>query len=150
MTRQARVSTWLTFSQYQVQTDIQTAIADQLEHGVTATATPGRERVSPSSLQAELALMRHELTQTRLDLDRLRSKVQLAPGAELDEVTRHQLVDRLQQLERDYDRCSEAAREAHETIEALQTRLATTEGELLAARTSLRRLIKSENRRAEV
>ncbi len=73
--------------------------------------------------------------------------MQLALGAELDEVTRHQLVDRIQQLERLNDEHLDANREAQQTIEALRTRLLTVEDELAAARISLRRVIKSENLR---
>lgn len=42
----------------------------------------------------------------------------------------------------------QAARKAQQTIEELQTGLQVAQDELAAARTSLRRVIKSENRRA--
>lgn len=86
--RRARVSTWFTSNHHDVRIAVQTAMADQLENGLTRAATPPRERVGAASLQTELSLTRHELTQTRRERDRLRSKVQLALGAELDEVTR--------------------------------------------------------------
>ncbi len=145
--RDARVSTWFTYNQRDVRAAIEAAVAEQLEHGMAVAATPPRERVSATSLHTELALTRQELAEARRDRDRLRTKVQLALGAELDEVTRHQLVDRIQQLERLNDEHLDANREAQQTIEALRTRLLTVEDELAAARISLRRVIKSENLR---
>lgn len=145
--RDARVSTWFTYNQRDVRAAIEAAMADQLEHGIAVAATPDRERVSPTSLQTELALTRHELTETRRDRDRLRAKVQLALGAELDDVTRHQLVDRIEKLERLNDQHLQANHEAQKDIEALRARLVTTEDELAAARVSLRRVMKSENLR---
>lgn len=145
--RHAQVSTWFTYNQHDVRSAVQTAIADQLEQGLAQAATPPRERVGAAGLQTELALTRHELTQTRRERDRLRTKVQLVLGAELDEVTRHHLVQRIAQLERDHDEHLQAAREAQQTIEGLQTRLQVAQDELAAARTSLRRVIKNENRR---
>lgn len=145
--RHARVSTWFTYNQSEVRAAIEMAMADQLENGVTDAATPARERVGAAGLQTELELTRHELTQTRRDRDRLRARVQLALGAELDEVTRNQLVERIAKLERSHDEHLQVAREAQQTIEVLQTRLLVAQDELVAARTSLRRVIKSENLR---
>lgn len=145
--RESRVSTWFTYNQREVRTAIESAMTDQIENGVTEAATPNRERVSSTSLQTELALARHELTETRRDRDRLRAKVQLALGAELDEASQQQLVNRINELERLNDEHLRASRESQLTTDTIRAHLRTTEDELAAARVSLRRVIRSENLR---
>ena len=97
--REAQVSGWFVYNQPDVRAAVERAIADQTAKGVTTASISTIERVSNSSLAAELAHARAEIRDLIDQRDRYRERARLALGTELETVTQHQLVDRITQLE---------------------------------------------------
>jgi len=96
--RDAQVSTWFIYNTPTLLTAVRDAMRDQLESGprqTVETAAP----VSSHSLSTDLALAREEIRDLRLERDRLRTRVQLALGADLDAITRSDFIGRIDTLE---------------------------------------------------
>ncbi|MFD9378467.1 DUF6262 family protein [Streptomyces sp. NPDC059999] len=98
--READVSTWFVYNTPAIKSAIRNAISDQAQHGREATAMPRPERATPASLHTDLALAREEIQELRRERDALKHRVQLALGAEIDNVAQADLVQRIQDLER--------------------------------------------------
>ncbi|MEV7523118.1 DUF6262 family protein [Streptomyces sp. NPDC091371] len=141
--RDASVSTWFVYNQPQVRNAVQTGMATQREQGLQRPAAPGRQQVSPAALQTELALARDEIRDLKKERDRLRERVRLSLGAEIEEVDRNQLVGRVQQLERDNASLNAELTGTRDQLTALEGRLRETEDDLTAARAGLRRAMRS-------
>jgi hypothetical protein len=93
--REAHVSTWFVYNN----PEIKAAINDQTHHGVEAAAAPRPERATPASLHTDLALASDEIKDLKRERDALKHRVQLALGAEIDNVAQADLVKRIQDLE---------------------------------------------------
>ncbi|MFF3621532.1 DUF6262 family protein [Streptomyces sp. NPDC002467] len=141
--RDASVSTWFVYNQPQVRDAVQSGIATQREQGLQRPPAPGRHQVSPAGLQTELALARDEIRDLRKERDRLRERVRLSLGAEIEEVDRNRLVERVQQLERDNASLSAELTSTRDQLAAMEGRLLETEDDLTAARAGLRRAMRS-------
>ncbi len=112
-------------------------------HTRTHTAQP---TATPASLRTDLALARDQIRQLRADNDKLRQRLRLQLGAEIDGPSRAELTSRVVDLE-NLNRQLLAERDARtaETHDA-QRRIRDLEDDLTAARESLRRVIKQNNR----
>ncbi|MFA7766337.1 DUF6262 family protein [Streptomyces sp. NRRL S-448] len=141
--RDASVSTWFVYNQPQVRDAVHAGMATQREQGLQRPPAPGRHQVSPAGLQTELALARDEIRDLRKERDRLRERVRLSLGAEIEEVDRNRLVERVQQLERDNASLSAELTSTRDQLAAMEGRLLETEDDLTAARAGLRRAIRS-------
>lgn len=97
--REAGVSTWFVYNTPAIKSAIHNAMSDQAQHGREATAMPRPERATPASLHTDLALAREEIQELRRERDALKHRVQLALGAEIDNVAQADLVQRIQDLE---------------------------------------------------
>ncbi|MGR3934376.1 DUF6262 family protein [Streptomyces sp. BRA346] len=97
--REAEVSTWFVYNQSQVHRAVQDGITTQREHGRRNSPAPEAQQVSPAGLRTDLALAREEIKDLKKERDRLRNRVRLSLGTELDEVNRSELIERVQQLE---------------------------------------------------
>lgn len=139
--REAQVSTWFLYNTPEIRTAIALAVQDQLDNGCQVQS-PGATPVSGHSLATDLALAREEIRALRADRDKLRKRLQLSLGADLDAITREELLERVATLEQEVTvlqgqraaATSEAAKQA-EIINQL------TE-ELDGARLSLRRMMR--------
>jgi len=142
----AGVSTWLVYAGG-VREQLQAARRRQAGREPGAAAPPGRgEPVTQASLRTDLAVARDEIRRLRAERDKLRARLRLQLGAEIDGPDRAELITRVATLEascrqlaaeRDA-RAAEASHARHRTREL--------EDELTAARESLRRVIRQANR----
>jgi hypothetical protein len=142
----AGVSTWLVY------TDGLREYLDQARHRqalpapIPARAPAVQAPPTPASLRTDLALARDEIRRLRGDNDKLRRRLRLQLGAEIDGPDRAELTARVADLETANrqllaERDARAA-EAHD----VQRRIRDLEDDLTAARESLRRVIKEHNR----
>jgi hypothetical protein len=92
------------------------------------------------------AVARHEIHRLRTDLDRLRSRLRLQLGAEIEQPDRAELITRVAALEA-ANRQFLAERDARAPeADTAQRRVEQLEDDLTAARESLRRVIRDTNR----
>ena len=144
----AGVSTWLVYADG-VREHVQAARHRQAdrEPGPATAAPPGRgEPASQASLRADLTVARDEIRRLRAERDKLRARLRLQPGAEIEGPDRAELIARLASLEAT-SRQLAAERDARATEAShAQRRIRELEDELTAARESLRRAIRQANR----
>lgn len=138
--RAARVSTWLTYAPG-VREHIEAAQLRQ------AHSTPPSGTASPPShlsLRTELEIARQEIKELRDERDRLQAALRHQLGQQLDAIHAPDTAARadLNALNQDLTRRLEEAASQNATFRA---RITALEEDLTAARTSLRRMIRTEN-----
>lgn len=138
--RRARVSTWLVYADG-VREHIQTAMRQQAEEPIPAKNT---DTISMAGLRTDLALAREEIKRLRADNDKLRRNAQRLLGQQLDQVNVTELIARVDTLVNENRRL--AGQIDQTTIEntALRSRLTELEEDVTAARTALRRMIRTQ------
>ncbi|MCQ4203677.1 DUF6262 family protein [Streptomyces tendae] len=141
--REASVSTWFVYNQPQVHQAVQDGITTQRARGRQNSRAPKAPQVSPAGLQTDLALAREEIKDLKKERDRLRNRVRLSLGSELEGVNQHELLKRIQQIEQRNTALDQALAEARDQIAALEGQLREAEDDLTAARASLRRAMRS-------
>ncbi|HEX9177502.1 MAG TPA: hypothetical protein VF874_15980 [Mycobacterium sp.] len=143
----AGVSTWLVYADG-IREHIDAARNRQNnQHNGTGTPTaPSRQPATQDSLRTDLAIAREQIKTLRSERDKLQQRLRLQLGAELEAPDRAHLTARVTDLET-INRQLVAERDAR-TIEAdaAKRRVTELEDELSAARESLRRVIKAQNR----
>lgn len=144
----AGVSTWLIYRQG-VREHVEAARRRQ-PHTAASTqepALPDKFRTTPASLKTDLAVAREEIRRLRREHDKLRQRLRLHLGAEIEGPDRAQLIARVAELEA-VNRQLVAERDARAAeADTAGRRVQELEDELCAARESLRRVIRTENRR---
>jgi len=145
----AGVSTWLVYADgIREHLDAARARQRQAVDGNPPSADPrtGQQPVTAAGLRTDLAVARHEIHRLRTDLDKLRGRLRLQLGAEIEQPDRAELITRVAALEA-ANRQYLAERDAR-TVQAdtAQRRVEQLEDELTAARESLRRVIRDTNR----
>jgi hypothetical protein len=143
--RTARVSTWLVYTDG-LREHLEAARRRQAAPAVPARAVPGRTPPTPASLRTDLALAREEIRRLRAEHSKLRDRLRLQLGAELDGPDTSALIARVADLETltrtlTAERDARAA-EAHQA----QRRIRDLEDDLTAARETLRKVIKDRNK----
>lgn len=142
--READVSTWLVYA-----TGVREVIEEHRARQSDTTATECRPQQETPGRATDLALARAEITRLRSERDEHQRQMQLALGARLDDVAKADLLARLDELTRHHSEVvADAARQRAEN-HVLQARVADLEDDLAAARTSLRRMIRTGNLSAE-
>jgi chromosome segregation ATPase len=144
----AGVSTWLVYADG-VRQQLEAARRRQAERGPghRTAASPARgEPVTQASLRTDLAVARDEIRRLRAERDKLRGRLRLQLGAEIEGPGRAELIARVATLEAASrqlaaERDARAAEASH-----AQHRIRELEDELTAARESLRRVIRQANR----
>ena len=119
----------------------------QAHHSTAPAPTAsGTHATTSASLRTDLTLARDQIKTIRAERDTLLQRLRLQLGAEIEAPDRAHLTARVADLEA-LNRRLVAERDAR-TIEAdtAKARVAELENELCAARESLRRVIKSQNR----
>ncbi|MFI5977800.1 hypothetical protein [Streptomyces sp. NPDC051452] len=137
--RAAGVSTWLTYSP-RIREHIEAARRRQ-----HTPSRPGEPPAAPAALRMELDLAHHEIRQLRTDRDRLKTAVRHQLGQQLDTLTAGNLTARVDELTQSNKQLTNQLRQATAENTILQQRLTAAEADLTAARTSLRRMIRTEN-----
>ena len=146
----AGVSTWLVYAEG-IREHLDAARARQrqaVDVAAPLAAGPrtGQQPVTAAGLRTDLAVARHEIHRLRTDLDKLRGRLRLQLGAEIEQPDRAELIARVAALEA-ANRQFLAERDASAAqAETAQRRAEQLEDELTAARESLRRLIRATNR----
>ena len=144
----AGVSTWLVYADG-IREHIEAARRRQAEREPAPgpAAPPARgEPVTQASLRTDLAVARAEIRRLRADTGKLRARLRLQLGAEIEGPDRAELIARVATLEAASrqlaaERDARAAEASH-----AQQRARELEDELTAARESLRRVIRQANR----
>ena len=144
----AGVSTWLIYADG-VREHLEAAQRRQAdrEPGPSTAAPPGRgEPVTQASLRTDLAIARDEIRRLRAERDKLRARLRLQLGAEIEGPDRAEMIARVASLQAASrqlaaERDARAAEASH-----AQHRIRELEDELTAARESLRRVIRQANR----
>lgn len=143
----AGVSRWLVYTEG-IREQVEAARQRQAQDGTPRASTlpPSQQRTTPASLRTDLAVAREEIRRLRSERDKLAQRLRLQLGAEIEGPDRAQLIARVTDLEA-VNRQLVAERGAR-AIEAdtAKHRATELEDELCAARESLRRVIKDQNR----
>jgi 5'-3' exonuclease len=141
----AGVSTWLVYAQG-MREHIDAARSRQANNSPAPTRSPSRHTITPASVRTDLAIARDQIKTLRAERDKLQQRLRLQLGAEIEAPDRVHLTARVDELEA-LNRRLVAERDAR-TIEVANAKrhAAELEDELSAARESLRRVIKSQNR----
>ncbi len=141
----AGVSTWLLYSDG-IREHLDAARRRQTRQARPTPSPPGvAAPAATAGLRTDLALARDEIRRLRTERDKLRHRLRLQLGAEIDGPERAELITRVSELESTSrqllaDRDARAA-EAHHA----QHHAREMEDDLTAARESLRRVIKTQN-----
>jgi hypothetical protein len=144
----AGVSIWLVYADG-IREHLDAARRRQADRGAapaTAAPTSSQAPVTPASLRTDLAIARQEIHDLRAERDKLRRRLRLQLGAEIDGADRAELITRVaametaaRQLLTERDARTAEASLAHRHARELQD-------DLTAARDSLRQVIKNQNR----
>ena len=142
----AGVSTWLVYADG-IREHIDAARHRQAHHGAGPAPTPSAKRTTTSdSLRTDLAIAQEQIKTLRAERDKLNQRLRLQLGAELEAPDRAHLTARVADLEA-INRQLIAERDARTTeADTAKSRVNELEDELSAARESLRRVIKAQNR----
>lgn len=143
----AGVSTWLVYADG-IREHIDAARhRHSNDHRATGTPpAPRTQPATPDSLRTDLAFAREQIKTLRAERDTLQGRLRLQLGAELEAPDRAHLTSRVADLET-INRQLIAERDARAIdADAAKRRVTELEDELSAARESLRRIIKAQNR----
>ncbi|WP_329373290.1 DUF6262 family protein [Streptomyces sp. NBC_01483] len=141
--REAGVSSWLVYAP---------GLRERIDQARARQAAQGHQdqqsgrKVSTTSEQTDLLLARQEIKRLRTENGQLRQQARVHLGQQVEQLGNHDLVDRVNELAEENLRLSTAERQATTQNGELQQRVAELEDDLAAARTSLRRMIRNENR----
>lgn len=144
--QRARVSRWLVYAD---------GVRDYIEAAQAAedTQPQGRQRAAPrlsdASLQTDLELQRQENRALRSELERLKRALREKLGEQLDAETSESLRARVQELTTINIRAQSENVSLSAELARVRNQLSTTEDDLAAARTALRRMIKDQSMAAQ-
>ena len=143
----AAVSTWLLYTDgLREHLDAARRRQHQPANPAHANAARTDAPVTSVGLRTDLALARDEIRRLRADNDKLRHRLRLQLGAEIDGPDRAELITRVADLE-SLTRQLLAERDARAAeADSAKPRIHDLEDDLTAARESLRRVIKDHNR----
>ncbi|MFH9471303.1 DUF6262 family protein [Streptomyces clavifer] len=142
--KEAGVSNWLTYSPG-LREPIEAARRQQEEHGIEATAdaVPPQSRVSNASLKTDLALARQQVKELREERNRLRDRLRLQLGAELDRTRSGELIRRVDELSGENASLTKEIQQARTDNRALRATAEGLQDDLTAARQSLRKMMRN-------
>ncbi|MDG9705966.1 DUF6262 family protein [Streptomyces sp. DH37] len=142
--KEAGVSNWLAYSPG-LREPIEAARRHQEEHGIEACvdAVPPQSRVSNASLKTDLALAQQQIKELREERDRLRERLRLQLGAELDRTGSSALTARVDELSRENTALIREIQQTQADNRALRATIENLEDDLTAARQSLRKMMRS-------
>ncbi len=138
--RHATVSTWLVYAP-----GVREAVAEAQarQHSHHTTGAPSRQ--DTHGLAADLALAHAEITRLRAEHAGHQQQLRKALGARLDNFAKADLLTRVGELTRHNGELSALLAGAQADSNHLRERISDLEDDLAAARTGLRRMIRSEN-----
>lgn len=145
--RHACVSSWLVYAP-----GVRELIDAARDRQRTHASEPPADRQTtgtPAGLATDLALARAEIQRLRAEQVQHRQQLRLALGARLDNLAKADLVARVDELTRANTELAATLADSQSDNQALHARIIELEDDLTAARTSLRRMIRAENRSAD-
>jgi len=139
--RQAGVSTWLVYAP---------GIREHIDQARThqhrrPPSEPAGDSVT-RGLHTDLALARAEIKSLRAEREQHQRQLRLALGARMDNLAKTDLVARVDELTQANTELAASVAQHLSDNQALRARITELEDDLAAARTSLRRMIRTENR----
>ncbi|MET9974876.1 DUF6262 family protein [Streptomyces microflavus] len=140
--RTAGVSNWLVYAEG-VREHIESARKKQA--GDPQRKAQAGLSASTASLQTDLELSKQQMTALRAERDQLKAALQRQLGQQLDQVGAADLVARVDELIRQNNALIGERDTLVQEKAELEERLAEADEDLAAARSSLRRMIRSEN-----
>jgi hypothetical protein len=143
----AEVSRWLVYTEG-IREHVEAARTRQANQDMPRPSSllADKQRATPMSLRTDLAIAREEIRRLRAERDRLAQRLRLQLGAEIEGPDKAQLITRVADLEA-VNRQLVAERDARGAeIDASKRRIRGLEDDLSAARESLRRVIRDQNR----
>jgi hypothetical protein len=143
----AEVSRWLVYTEG-IREHVEAARTRQANQDMPRPSSllADKQRATPMSLRTDLAIAREEIRRLRAERDRLAQRLRLQLGAEIEGPDKAQLITRVADLEA-VNRQLVAERDAcGAEIDASKRRIRGLEDDLSAARESLRRVIRDQNR----
>jgi len=143
----AEVSRWLVYTEG-IREHVEAARTRQANQDMPRPSSPlaDKQRATPMSLRTDLAIAREEIRRLRAERDRLAQRLRLQLGAEIEGPDKARLITRVADLEA-VNRQLVAERDARGAeIDASKRRIRGLEDDLSAARESLRRVIRDQNR----
>jgi chromosome segregation ATPase len=144
LARTAHVSVWLTYAPG-VREPIEAARRrQQIPPQLAAEHAP--HGAPAATLRTELELARQEIHELRQLKDRLQQALRHQLGQQLDDLTTPDLKARVEELTRRNQQLVDQLHQAAAENTALQNHASALEDDLAAARTSLRRMMREENR----
>jgi hypothetical protein len=141
LAREAGVSTWFLYNTAELECAVRTAIDDQQATGLPVPERPA-EAASKRSLAADLAMTREELRELRAERDGLKKRLQLTLGAELDAVTREEMLDRIKELEKENTGLTATLLQERQRADLAESQALRADAELMSARLSLKRMVR--------
>ena len=139
--RHAKVSTWLVHAD-----GVREAIEHARDRQRAEPVTPPGRAASQASLHTDLALARDEIKRLRAQVEQLHDKLRRALGNQLDNLTKTDLITRVDELLDHNTRLLAETHQLRSSNDLLTATVAELQDDLAAARTSLRRMIRAENR----
>ncbi|WP_307820820.1 DUF6262 family protein [Streptomyces sp. BSE7-9] len=141
--KEAGVSNWLAYSPG-LREPIEAARRRQEELGIEATAdaVPPQSRVSNASLKTDLALAQQQIKELREERNRLRERLRLQLGTELNHTNASELRDAMDELNRANAALTKDLQRAQADNKALRATIEGLEDDLSAARQSLRKMMR--------
>lgn len=143
----AGVSSWLVYAAG-VREHVEAARRRQADRGVSPSRSPvaTSRPAAPATLRTDLAIAREQIKRLRAEQEKLRQRLRLQLGAEIEGPDRAELIARVADLQA-VNRQLVAGRDARSAeADAAQRRARELEDELTAVRESLRRVIRDKNR----
>jgi chromosome segregation ATPase len=137
--RAAQVSTWLVYTP---------GVREAIEAARTRQPAPdpaSRSHPNTLAVATDLALARAEIARLRGERDEQQRQLRLALGARMDNIAKADLLTRLDELTRHNTQLAADITKYQTDNRELTARVIDLEDDLTAARTSLRRMIRSEN-----
>lgn len=138
----AGVSNWLVYAEG-VREHIE--VARKKQEGQPRRKAQAGRSASAASLATDLELSKQQVTALRAERDQLKAALQRQLGQQLDQVGAADLVARVDELTRQHAELTADRDILQRQKVELGERLAEAEDDLAAARSSLRRMIRSEN-----
>lgn len=140
--RHARVSTWLVYAE-----GIREHIAAARDRQTIQPRADHQTSNTPSAagLHTDLELARAEIVTLRAERDQLRAAMRQQLGRDLEALSSAGLAGRIEELTRHNQRLAEQNQQFSLESEAARTRAEELENDLIAARSSLRRMIREQN-----
>lgn len=141
------VSSWLVYAPGMREL-IDATLDQQRKHPNAPSANP-QAIAAPATLATDLAVARAEIQRLRTEQAQHQQQLRRALGVRLDNLAKADLAARVDELTRANIELAATLADSHTENKALHTRIIELEDDLAAVRTSLRRMIRAENRTAE-